>query len=83
MGWFKQLMGLEAPNANTESKWTAGENVPATGPLGLALGKSVMFDSTLPLLLDEKTAVVIPGSQQIWSNGTSISGSRPGCRAIT
>lgn len=70
MGWFKQLMGLEAPNANTESKWTANETQPATGPLGLALGKGVMFDTTLQLLLDEKTAVAIPGSQQIWSNGT-------------
>ena len=70
MGWFKQLLGLEAPNANTESKWTASETQPATGPLGLALGKGVMFDSTLQLLLDEKTAVAIPGSQQIWSNGT-------------
>ncbi|KAB0501991.1 MULTISPECIES: DUF2491 family protein [Pseudomonas] len=70
MGWFKQLMGLEAPKANTESKWTANETLPATGPLGLALGKGVMFDTTLKLLLDGNTAVVIPGSQQIWSSGT-------------
>lgn len=70
MGWFKQLMGLEAPNANTESKWTANQTQLATGPLGLALGKGVMFDTTLKLLLDEKTSVAIPGSQQIWSNGT-------------
>ncbi|MHC8323726.1 DUF2491 family protein [Pseudomonas sp. GB2N2] len=70
MGWFKQLMGLEAPNANPHSKWTANETQPAVGPLGLGLGKGVMFDSTLKLLLDEKTAVIIPDSQQIWSNGT-------------
>ncbi|QAY84037.1 DUF2491 family protein [Pseudomonas arsenicoxydans] len=71
MGWFKQLMGLEAPNANTDSKWTASETVPpATGPLGLALGKGVMFDTSLRLLLDGNTSVTIPGSQQIWSNGT-------------
>ena len=70
MGWFKQLLGLEAPNSNSESKWTASETQPTAGPLGLALGKGVMFDSTLQLLLDEKTAVAIPGSQQIWSNGT-------------
>ncbi|MCE6980050.1 DUF2491 family protein [Pseudomonas frederiksbergensis] len=72
MGWFKQLMGLEAPNAskNTDSKWTANDSAPVTGALGLALGKGVMFDTTLKLLLDEKTAVVIPGSQQIWSVGT-------------
>ncbi|KJZ38787.1 YjfK family protein [Pseudomonas sp. B21-040] len=70
MGWFKQLMGLEAPNANTDSKWTASETLPAAGPLGLGLGKGVMFDTSLKLLLDGNTTVTIPGSQQIWSNGT-------------
>ena len=70
MGWFKQLMGLEAPNARTEPQQTAGQPLPSTGPLGLAPGKGVMFDSSLKLLLDEKTSVVIPGSQEIWSNGT-------------
>ncbi|WP_030131201.1 DUF2491 family protein [Pseudomonas sp. QTF5] len=70
MGWFKQLMGLEAPKANTESKWTADETLPVIGPLGLALGKGVMFDTSLKLLLDGNTTVVIPGSQQIWSAGT-------------
>ncbi|WP_283189237.1 DUF2491 family protein [Pseudomonas sp. PMCC200344] len=70
MGWFKQLMGLEAPKANTESKWTTNETLPAIGPLGLALGKEVMFDTTLKLLLDGNTTVVIPGAQQIWSAGT-------------
>jgi hypothetical protein len=70
MGWFKQLMGLEAPKANTESKWTANETIPAIGPLGLAFGKEVMFDTTLKLLLDGNTTVVIPGAQQIWSAGT-------------
>jgi len=70
MGWFKQLMGLEAPNARPESHQAAGQTLPNTGPLGLAPGKGVMFDSSLKLLLDEKTSVVIPGSQEIWSNGT-------------
>ncbi|MFL1504453.1 DUF2491 family protein [Pseudomonas sp. O64] len=70
MGWFKQLMGLEAPQAKPESQWTAGETLPVTGPLGLAPGKGVIFDTTLKLLLDEKTTVVIPGSQEIWANGT-------------
>ncbi|HCT05616.1 MAG TPA: DUF2491 domain-containing protein [Pseudomonas sp.] len=70
MGWFKQLMGLEAPNARPESQQAAGQTLPSTGPLGLAPGKGVMFDSSLKLLLDEKTSVVIPGSQEIWSNGT-------------
>ena len=75
MGWFKQLMGLEAPatstnaDSNSNSKWTANNTPPVVGPLGLAQGKGVMFDSTLKLLLDEKTSVTIPGSQQIWSVG--------------
>ncbi|MBA1378792.1 DUF2491 family protein [Pseudomonas brassicacearum] len=63
MGWFKQLMGLEAPNANTTA------NTPIVGPLGLASGKQVMFDATLKLLLDGNSAVVIPANQQIWSLG--------------
>jgi hypothetical protein len=70
MGWFKQLMGLEAP-APTNPKWTANDTPQVLGPLGLAQGKGVMFDSTLRLLLDEKTSVTIPvESQQIWSVGT-------------
>ncbi|MGX4728540.1 DUF2491 family protein [Pseudomonas corrugata] len=64
MGWFKQLMGLEAPNANT-----ASHSASVTGPLGLASGKQVMFDATLKLLLDGNSTVVIPASQQIWSLG--------------
>jgi hypothetical protein len=70
MGWLKQLMGLEAPKSTTDSKATAGQALPATGPLGLEPGKGLMFDTSLKLLLDEKTSVVIPGSQEIWSNGT-------------
>lgn len=65
MGWFKQLMGLEAPNANR----TASNHAPVTGPLGLSSGKQVMFDTTLKLLLDGNSSVVIPGNQQIWSLG--------------
>ncbi|WP_323155643.1 DUF2491 family protein [Pseudomonas alvandae] len=63
MGWFKQLMGLEAPNANTTTSTSV------VGPLGLASGKQVMFDATLKLLLDGNSAVVIPANQQIWSLG--------------
>ncbi|NVZ54430.1 DUF2491 family protein [Pseudomonas sp. B6002] len=70
MGWFKQLMGLEAPSARPESHHAGGQPLSSNGPLGLAPGKGVMFDSSLKLLLDEKTSVVIPGSQEIWSNGT-------------
>ncbi|MBT2338706.1 MULTISPECIES: DUF2491 family protein [Pseudomonas] len=66
MGWFKQLMGLEAPNAN---KHSTGDVPPLDGPLGLASGKGLMFDTTLKLLLDGNSAVVIPGPQEIWSMG--------------
>ncbi|MGE8099002.1 DUF2491 family protein [Pseudomonas fluorescens] len=62
MGWFKQLMGLEAP--------TPKDSALVAGPLGLGQGKALVFDTTLKLLLDEKTSVVIPGTQQIWSVGT-------------
>lgn len=70
MGWLKQLMGLEAPKSTTDSKAAARQALPSTGPLGLAPGKGLMFDTSLKLLLDEKTSVVIPGSQEIWANGT-------------
>lgn len=69
MGWFKRLMGIEAPNAGKDSKWVAHSNPAAVGPLGLASGKELRFDSTLKLLLDDNTSVVIPDAQQIWSTG--------------
>ncbi|MGY4491303.1 DUF2491 family protein [Pseudomonas sp. TE3610] len=62
MGWFKQIMGLEAPAAKPQA--------PVEGALGLAQGRSVSFDSTLKLLLDGHTRVAIPGTQQIWSVGS-------------
>jgi len=61
MGWFKQLMGLEAPAVVTPAA--------DIGPLGLATGKGVMFDGSLRLLLDGKSTVTVPGSQEIWSQG--------------
>lgn len=71
MGWFKQLLGLEAPNASSDatSSWTVDESQPVDGPLGLGLVKSVMFDSILRLLLEGKTTVAIPETQQIWCAG--------------
>ncbi|WP_249679731.1 DUF2491 family protein [Pseudomonas abieticivorans] len=62
MGWFKQFMGLEAPAAKPQA--------PVEGPLGLASGRSVSFDSSLKLLLDDHSRVIIPGSQQVFSVGT-------------
>lgn len=61
MGWFKQMMGMEAPA-------TKPQPVPE-GPLGLARGKGVEFDPSLKLLLDGQSAVLIPGPQQVWSQG--------------
>ena len=69
MGWFKRLMGIEAPNSGKDSKWVANPIPTAIGPLGLASGKELRFDSTLKLLLDGNTSVVIPDAQQIWSTG--------------
>ena len=69
MGWFKRLMGMEAPNSGKDSKWVANPIPASVGPLGLASGKELRFDSTLKLLLDGNTGVVIPDAQQIWSTG--------------
>ena len=62
MGWFKDLLGT--------SNWqTAGPAPVAGGPLGMAQGKGVRFDSTLALLLDGSTTVRVPFDQAIWSHG--------------
>lgn len=47
MGWFKRLMGMEAPNSGKDSKWVANPIPASVGPLGLASGKELRFDSTL------------------------------------
>jgi hypothetical protein len=62
MGWFKQFMGLEAPAVKPQ--------VPVEGPLGLTQGCSVSFDSALRLLLDDRSRVIVPGTQQVFSVGT-------------
>ncbi|MCK9812781.1 YjfK family protein [Pseudomonas sp. MAFF 302046] len=61
MGWFKQLLGFEAPKTQAVA--------PSAGPLGLRQGLGLSFDPTLKLLLDDQSAVVIPDSQQIWAEG--------------
>jgi len=59
MGWFKDLLGTTvAPTPEA-----------AAGPLGLAQGKALRFDSTLGLLLDGSTSVRVPDAQAIWSAG--------------
>ncbi|MBK5527311.1 DUF2491 family protein [Pseudomonas sp. TH06] len=59
MGWFKDLLGTTAAPAPTV----------ADGPLGMAQGKGVRFDSTLTLLLDGSSSVRVPVDQAIWSAG--------------
>lgn len=61
MGWFKDLLGT--------SNWQTAAPEPVGGPLGLAQGKGLRFDSTLGLLLDGNTSVRIPDAQAIWSAG--------------
>jgi hypothetical protein len=63
MGWFKDLLG--------SSNWqtAAPTSTVASGPLGLAQGKAVRFDTTLALLLDGSTTVRVPFDQAIWSHG--------------
>ena len=63
MGWFKDLLGT--------SNWQAAAPTPtvASGPLGMAQGKAVRFDTTLALLLDGSTTVRVPFDQAIWSHG--------------
>ncbi|WP_095122200.1 DUF2491 family protein [Pseudomonas sp. Irchel s3f10] len=63
MGWFKDLLGT--------SNWQTAAPTPtvASGPLGMAQGKAVRFDTTLALLLDGSTTVRVPFDQAIWSHG--------------
>ncbi|WP_248743615.1 MULTISPECIES: DUF2491 family protein [unclassified Pseudomonas] len=61
MGWLKNLLGTgSAPAPAREA---------ASGPLGLAQGKGIRFDTTLALLLDGSTSVRVPDAQAIWSAG--------------
>ena len=63
MGWFKDLLGT----SNRQSAASTSES--AGGPLGLAQGKAIRFDTTLGLLLDGSTSVQVPDAQAIWSAG--------------
>ncbi|PNA06581.1 MULTISPECIES: DUF2491 family protein [unclassified Pseudomonas] len=63
MGWFKDLLGT----SNRQSAASTSES--AGGPLGLAQGKAIRFDTTLGLLLDGSTSVSVPDAQAIWSAG--------------
>lgn len=66
MSWFKRAMGLEAPKASGRD----GENTLGTAsPLGLASGRMLCLDSSLKLLLDGYSEVVIPADEKVWAVG--------------
>lgn len=65
MSWFKRAMGLEAPKASSGKDASA---LPAS-PLGLASGRMLCLDSSLKMLLDGHSEVVVPGDEKVWAVG--------------
>ncbi|MBP1144213.1 hypothetical protein JOE33_001136 [Pseudomonas sp. PvP027] len=66
MSWFKRAMGLEAPKASGRD---GAQPVSTVCPLGLASGRMLCLDSSLKLLLDGHSEVVVPGDEKVWSVG--------------
>ncbi|MCQ9393943.1 YjfK family protein [Pseudomonas viridiflava] len=65
MSWFKRAMGLEAPKTSASANGTTG----FSSPLGLASGRMLCLDTSLKMLLDGHSYVVIPGDEKVWSVG--------------
>ncbi|MCQ9472987.1 YjfK family protein [Pseudomonas alliivorans] len=65
MSWFKRAMGLEAPKTSVSANGSTG----FSSPLGLASGRMLCLDSSLKMLLDGHSYVVIPGDEKVWSVG--------------
>ncbi|MEE5069054.1 YjfK family protein [Pseudomonas alliivorans] len=65
MSWFKRAMGLEAPKTSASANGSTG----FSSPLGLASGRMLCLDSSLKMLLDGHSYVVIPGDEKVWSVG--------------
>lgn len=65
MSWFKRAMGLEAPKTTASANGSTG----FFSPLGLASGRMLCLDSSLKMLLDGHSYVVIPGDEKVWSVG--------------
>ncbi|MEE4622595.1 YjfK family protein [Pseudomonas alliivorans] len=65
MSWFKRAMGLEAPKTSASANGSTG----FSSPLGLACGRMLCLDSSLKMLLDGHSYVVIPGDEKVWSVG--------------
>ncbi|MBX8570349.1 YjfK family protein [Pseudomonas cichorii] len=62
MSWFKRVMGLEAPKAS-------GNASRPSSPFGLASGRMLCLDSSLKMLLDGHSEVVVPGDEKVWAVG--------------
>ncbi|GFM86654.1 hypothetical protein PSCICO_20530 [Pseudomonas cichorii] len=62
MSWFKRVMGLEAPKAS-------GNASGPSSPFGLASGRMLCLDSSLKMLLDGHSEVVVPGDEKVWAVG--------------
>ncbi|MEE4694258.1 YjfK family protein [Pseudomonas alliivorans] len=65
MSWFKRAMGLEAPKTTASANGSTG----FSSPLGLASGRMLCLDSSLKMLLDGHSYVVIPEDEKVWSVG--------------
>ncbi|MCI3912667.1 MULTISPECIES: YjfK family protein [Pseudomonas] len=65
MSWFKRAMGLEAPKTSASANGTTG----FSSPLGLASGRMLCLDTSLKMLLNGHSYVVIPGDEKVWSVG--------------
>lgn len=66
MSWFKRAMGLEAPKASGRD---GVQSVNTVSPLGLASGRMLCLDSSLKLLLDGHSQVVVSGDEKVWAVG--------------
>ncbi|MBX8543660.1 YjfK family protein [Pseudomonas cichorii] len=62
MSWFKRAMGLEAPKPS-------GNASGPTSPFGLTSGRMLCLDSSLKMLLDGHSEVVLPGDEKVWAVG--------------
>ncbi|HDS1721678.1 YjfK family protein [Pseudomonas putida] len=72
MGWFKQMMGFEAP---APSKPIEGMAPSVEIPYGLAAGRMICFKADLKGLLAGETEIVVPDDDKVVSIGTLDTGS--------
>lgn len=65
MSWFKRALGLEAPKPSGRGTGS----VVSGSPLGLGSGRMLCLDSSLKLLLEGHSHVVVPGDEKVWAVG--------------